>query len=247
MENKFKNIMNAFWGKENKINPIKNVKAYSLRKMADELVKLSENVWAYYGFSREPLEGKFSFEEKMKLAYNAVKCGEEEGRNFKNKNMSLTKTAEEMGFKINTPYMPNGGANVTFAQYEENGEITVFMDTVNKARPLMKENEDILGNRDIFDVLLLHELFHGIEQRKADTIYTQNEKIQLWRKPFSNKSKIGCLSEIAAMSFAKTVLNLNYNPYVFDVILMYLYNEEAASMLYDEIMEYKEITEGCSA
>lgn len=235
-----KELVNAFLGKRNSVVFAEgNENIYPLRDMVKALLTLTDNDWAMYAYSREPLEGKLSLEDKLEFAYLAKVCGENEASHISTKK-SLTYTASEMGFVVNTPDLPNGGANVTFAQYEEDGTITVFMDTVSKAQPVLNELRDLMGNTDIFDVLLLHEMFHGIEQKKADTIYTQTKKIELWRKPFSNRSKIGCLSEIAAMSFAKTVLKLSYNPYIFDVILMYLYNKEAASMLFDEIMDIKE-------
>ncbi len=234
-----KELVNAFFGRKKEIMiEEENVNVYPLRTMVSELIKLNENDWALYAFSREPLEGKITLEDKLQFAYLARVCGANEANYISDRN--VTECAQNMGFTINTPDLPNGGENVTFAQYEENGVITVFMDTVKRAEPVLAELKDLLGEVDIYSILLLHEMFHGIEQKKADTIYTQTKKIELWRKPFSNLSKISCLSEIAAMSFAKSVLNLQYSPYIFDVILMYLYNREAAAMLFDEIMEIKE-------
>ena len=86
-------------------------------------------------------------------------------------------------------------------------------------------------------------MFHAIEQEEKKTIFTQTEKIELWRKPFSNKSRILALSEMAAMAFAGELQNLDFSPYVLDVIMMYCYNQEAAEALFEEIMEaavYKE-------
>lgn len=233
-----KDLVKAFLGKQEKPDFEENVNVYPLRNMVNELLTLTQKDWILYAFSREPLEGKFSLEEKYQLGYLARVCGENESIAIKEDipNLSFKNIALRMGFNVHTPDLPNGGANVTFAQYEESGDITIFMDTVKKAEPILYELRDILGDVNIFNILLLHELFHGIELNKADTIYTQTKKIELWKKPFSNKSKIGCLSEIAAMSFAESVLDLPYNPYIFDVILMYLYNKEAATMLYEDIV-----------
>lgn len=46
-----------------------------------------------------------------------------------------------------------------------------------------------MGNIAVEDVLLAHELFHVTEYRKKDSIFTQTEKVELWRKPFSNRSR----------------------------------------------------------
>ena len=42
----------------------------------------------------------------------------------------------------------------------------------------------------------------------------------------------------AAMAFAREITGISYSPYVMDVFLVYGYNPEEASGLYEEIMEY---------
>ena len=100
--------------------------------------------------------------------------------------------------------IPNGGGHVIFAQYEESGRITIFMDCIKKAEELIagEQMEDLFKGADLFSVLLAHELFHAVEQEKRKTIFTQTEKIELWKRPFSNKSRLIALSEMAAMAFA---------------------------------------------
>jgi len=40
------------------------------------------------------------------------------------------------------------------------------------------------------------------------------------------------------MSFAREITGLSYSPYILDVFLVYGYNPEEASGLYEEMMEY---------
>ena len=79
-----------------------------------------------------------------------------------------------------------------------------------------------------------------MEERYPKEIYTRTEKIQLWRKPFSNLSSIACLSEIAAMAFAARLLDLTVSPYLLDVLLVYPYDQAAARGLYEEICSLAE-------
>ena len=97
------------------------------------------------------------------------------------------------------------------------------MDCIEKAEKLINKEklQSFFPAADLKDVLMAHELFHGIEYRKRKQIFTQTEKIELWRRPFSNKSKILCLSEMAAMAFAKRMTGISCSPYVLDVLLMY--------------------------
>ena len=119
-----------------------------------------------------------------------------------------------------------------FAQFIQPDEITVFTDCLDKAAAL----GDILPPRErLMDILLAHELFHAVEERNPDKIFTRTEKIELWRKPFSNKSGIVCLSEIAAMAFARELLGLSFNPYARDGLLVWPDDAVAARELYEEI------------
>lgn len=219
----------------------------SVKTMIKELVSLSEEQWGGYAFYHEPLERKFDETQKKEYIAKACACGREEARMIKEEypGVSVRQILEKMGFAVKTPDVPTGGGHVIFAQYIEPAEVVVYRDCVEKAEALI-EKEDLaccLGDLNIEELLLAHELFHGIEYRKRKSIYTQTEKIELWRRPFSNKSRILCLSEMAAMAFAGEMLGLSYSPYVMDVLLMYSYNDEAAQALYEEILEAAGIKE----
>lgn len=219
----------------------------SIKEMISELVKLDACQWGGYAFYHEPLERKFSEEQKAEYIRRANACGEKEAGMLleKYKNCSVRQMTEAEGFKVKMPKMPTGGGHVVFAQYVEPDEMCVYLDCVEKAEELIEKEglESLLPGLDLTDVLLAHELFHGIEYRKRKEIYTQTEKIELWRRPFSNKSRILCLSEMAAMAFAKKLTGIMCSPYVLDVLLMYSYSEEAACALYEEILEAAGIRE----
>ena len=101
------------------------------------------------------------------------------------------KIAGELGFTVKTPDTPTGGGHVLFAQYVEPKEITVFMDCIEKAEKLINKEklQSFFPAADLKDVLMAHELFHGIEYRKRKQIFTQTEKIELWRRPFPINQK----------------------------------------------------------
>lgn len=220
---------------------------YSVKTMISELTALSEEQWGGYAFYHEPLERKFDDAKKREYTAKACECGRAEARIIKAEypDLPVRRILEKMGFSVKTPDVPTGGGHVIFAQYIEPAEVVVYRDCVEKAEALIGREElsGCLGNLNIEELLLAHELFHGIEYRKKKSIFTQTEKIELWRRPFSNKSRILCLSEMAAMGFAREMLGIPYSPYVMDVLLMYSYNEEAAEALYEEIMEAAGIKE----
>ena len=196
----------------------------SLRSMMEHLLSLDETAWYLYAWSRDPLEGRFSREQKLAYGFRAAECGRSEAQ------LILGKT----------------DVWDIFAQYEEPDSITIFMDGAERAQKLIREEklEGLLGNRAVEDVLLAQELFHVTEYRKRDCIFTQTEKVELWKKPFSNRSRILCLGEIAGMEFARCLTGITCTPYVLDVLMMYGYDKEAATALYEEIAAFAGNGEG---
>ena len=207
-QEKWNRLIDAFSGKGTAFSMPEYPKV-PFSEMIEKLGALTEEDWGKYAFSREPLEGRFSPGE----------------------------LAEKLGMKVKTPKVPVGGGLVLFAQFVEPDEITIFTDCVDKASKLEEEcGCDLLRRENLTNTLLAHELFHAVEERHVKEIYTRTERVELWRKPFSNKSMISCLSEIAAMAFAGKLLDLKVSPYMLDVLLVYSYDKNAAWGLYDEIM-----------
>lgn len=214
-----------------------------LAEMTQVLSSLSEEDWGMYAFSREPLEGKFTAEQKKDYIIKANCCGRGWARRMAEKfgTDSPHVLADEMGMKVETPKVPAGGGLVLFAQFVQPDEITIFTDCVDKAVALREECGTALLEREkLMDVLLAHELFHAVEEQHSEEIYTHTEKVELWRKPFSNRSRIACLSEIAAMAFAAELTGLACSPYMLDVLLVYSYDKNAAWGLYDEILNIRD-------
>ena len=209
-------------------------------KMWHTLMEISDDKWGMYAFAREPLERKFTLEQKKEYINKASECGINWAKKIKEKygTNAPFQIAEKMGMKVMMPKTPIGGGQVLFAQFVEPNEITIFTDCVEKGDKLYEQsNCEVLKAEKLLDILLAHELFHAIEELYASSIYTRTEKIELWKKPFSNQSSIICLSEIAAMAFAKELLQLPCSPYVLDVLLVYGYDKKMAWELYEEICE----------
>ena len=204
-------------------------------EMAAYLRSLDDRQWGRYAFSREPLEGKFTPQQKDAYTAAANACGAEWADKLAAEHGTrdpLT-LCGELGLKLETPATPAGGGQVLFAQFVQPDEITIFTDCLDKAETL---GGLLPARAKLQGIILAHELFHAVEEANPD-IYTRTEKIELWHKPFSNKSCIVCLSEIAAMAFAKQLLGLDFNPYALDVLLVYPYDAQAACGLYAEICD----------
>lgn len=211
--------------------------------MLEDLVQLDDVSWGKYAFSREPLKNKFSEEQKSELTLKSIACGVEYAQKYVEKygKADPSRLADKMGMNVQYPEMPQNTDRVLFAEYKAPNNINIFMDGVKKAYETLKEPgvEAALGEGlNVSKTLLAHELFHFVEEENAKTIFTHTEKVELWApKPLHNRSGIAVLGEIAAMAFAKELVGLSFSPYVMDVLLVYGYNPEEASGLYEEIME----------
>lgn len=238
---KWKELLNAFSGRGTSAAPAEYPEV-SLKEMAQTLSTFTEEEWGRYAFSREPLEGKFNREQKAEYTAKAAVCGREWAERMVKKygTRNPRELADAMGMEVKTPKVPVGGGIVLFAQYVQPREITIFTDCIDKAAALADEAQcSLLERENLMNVLLSHELFHAVEEQNKKSIYTRTEKVELWKKPFSNRSTIACLSEIAAMAFAAQLLGLTELPYMLDVLLVYSYDKNTAWGLYEEICELR--------
>lgn len=219
---------------------------YEIRPIEDmlrELVELDDVCWGRYAFSREPLNGKFSDEQRSELTVKAVACGIEYAKKYMEKYQVKTpeELADKLGMVVAYPEIPQNADRVLFAEFKTPNKVFIYSDALKKASETMEEPEVrmILGHQlNIGRLLLAHELFHFVEEQNEKVIFTRTERVELWApKPFHNRSGITVLGEIAAMAFAKQFVGISYSPYVMDVFLVYGYNPQEASGLYEEIME----------
>jgi hypothetical protein len=211
----------------------------------DFLLNISDKEWGEYAFSRDPLNNKISYELKQEMIEKANLCGKEQALNIKKRysNLSVKKIAEKMSLKITYEDANDMDTYIMFACYNRPNKVTLFSENLKLVKQFIKENklEQKLNNVDIESMMLSHEMFHHIEEYEKN-IYTRTETIDLWKIGFFKyKSKLIALGEIAAMAFAKELLPLYYNPYIFDIIMLYPYDISKTEKLFDEIKELKRI------
>lgn len=245
MEQISKTVKEFLLGKQEDETALKpKRKRHPLEEMLEALIQIKDIDWYGYAFSRDPINGKFTEEQRKSWMEKAIICGREYAnrvsREYESKDPKVI--AEGMKMKVSYPELPEKTDRILFAEYRVPNRICIYMDAVNKAKRYLKRPEirDLLTHElDVSKLLLAHELFHNVEDKHRKEIFTQREKARLWSLgPIHNDSPILALSEIAAMSFAKELTGIPYSPYVMDVFLMYGYSPEEASGLYEEMMEY---------
>jgi hypothetical protein len=214
-----------------------------LDEMLKELAKIPVEEWYAYAFSREPLNGKFTDEQRQEWMKKSLDCGREYAQRIRKEygTSDPIELAASLSMSVSYPEVPDKTDRVLFAEYRVPNKICIYMDAVNKANKLLLDPqvlEVLTEELDICRLLLSHELFHFVEERYRQEIFTQTEKVRLWSLGFlHNDSIVIALSEIAAMGFAKELMGLSYSPYLMDVFLVYGYSPQEASGLYEEMME----------
>lgn len=223
-------------------NDVNSCNVHELAGMLRNLSKIEMPDWYRYAFSRDPLDSRFTDEQKRTWMRQALECGSRYSHLIcaKHHTKEPKLLAKAMGMHIS--YITEHTSDqMIFAQYQEPDQILINREVITQAENFVKNPEvtDVLSQGfKITDLILAHELYHHVEELYQDEIFTQNEKVRLWSLgPFHNDSKIIALSEIAAMSFARELTQTSYSPYLMDILLMYGYSSSEAVKLYREMLK----------
>ena len=147
-----------------------------------ELAGFPESVWIAYAQSREPLRRLVTSEDYANHFHAASFCGVEMARQVRGDwgDISCRELAEKLNVKLEWPAMPDGVGMLTFACYFEPDRILVYTDNAAATRSLIQESGGVefLGDVDIGEMLLAHELCHVLQHRQPE-LYTNRKHIRL--------------------------------------------------------------------
>jgi hypothetical protein len=236
-----KDFSSALAGKPNYHREEMKVDPVPVSVITSDLVKIPEDHWWKYAFAREPLNEKFDDASRKDLMNQAIACGREYAEKITAKCGSDDPIliAKQLGLDVDYPEQPQNGHRVLFAEYRDPNVVHIYTDGTRRGEELLKDSKvkEDLENIDLNRILLSHEIFHWVEKEYESEIWTRTYEIELWKVgKFTNHSHIACLSEIAAMAFAKKLMKISYSPYVIDAFLDYAYSPKAATALYQEMM-----------
>jgi len=203
------------------------------------LSSFTDQEWGIYAFSRDPLYKKINPTLMNEFIEKSIECGHNQAKLLLEKypNKSIKEIANIFNLEINVKDSYGTDNYIMFACYNSPNKITLFKQNIELGKEFIREEQiaPLLENVNIEDLLIAHELFHYFEE-KIPEIYTKNAKIVLWSiGKFQYKSRLVAVSEIAAMCFAKELLSLSYNPFVFDVLMLYPHNWEKTDRLFNDI------------
>lgn len=202
-------------------------------QMLADIAALPEGVIDAYAFSLEPLRERIPVRKQLELAAGAKVCGithaKELASQYQTRN-PLT-LIDRIGIQLERSWDELEALLPEFARYTTGGPITINQRHADMAQQLADAaNVAVMVDR----TLIAHELFHYIECENTASIYTRNQRIKRLM-PLPGQSLVGCLSDIAAMAFAKELLRLVYSPLVLDVLLLYTVDTGAAMRLHGQL------------
>lgn len=205
--------------------------------MLKQLQQVPDFVWGQYLFSRDILTDKISEEQKGQMIASSVTCGYETAKELQKKSGSLT--VEELIGEENISITHQSeeciGNRILFALYQSPDRIMIMDNPIQKICSRTDVPEEIQTN--LSHVILGHELFHHIECKHSN-MYTQKEKVKLWKFLFyTHYSNVRATSEIAAMCFSKAINQVDFPAFLLDILLVYAYDENQAIEMYHEVIE----------
>ena len=147
-----------------------------------ELAGFPESVWIAYAQSREPLRRLVTSEDYANHFHAASFCGVEMARQVRGDwgDISCRELAEKLNVKLEWPAMPDGVGMLTFACYFEPDRILVYTDNAAATRSLIQESGGVefLGDVDIGEMLLAHELCHVLQTVGIAKVMPQSHRKQ---------------------------------------------------------------------
>jgi hypothetical protein len=212
-------------------------------KKWEQLLKMTDVEWGQYAFCREPLRNKLTFEQKIEYIRKAIESGIEQAKYLQDTygEMDIPGYIQKLSLQVTKENAQGMDDYLVFARYNYPRDITLFTMNIDAVNAMLTQENywEQVENVKVENMLLAHEMYHFLEETR-ENVYSKTKKIVLWSiGPFKYRSGLVALSEIAAMSFAKELLNINYNPYVFDALMLYPHDSERAERLVEEILRFR--------
>lgn len=210
------------------------------RELVEATMALPELAFQVHMLRNDPLYDRYGADDRRMIVDRGVECGREYARRTLELGLNWRQTLSHYGIRYQERTRPVSADRVTFAQYVETGEMTVFTDTLDKYRHFaaVRDQPHDMDVDTLRRVLIGHELFHHLEHLDERSVVTRNTKVTTHRLgPLRLTSRASSMSEIAAMAFAKEWTGIDYSPNVYDVLLMQLYEPKAAKLVLDDIRE----------
>ena len=220
----------------------------SLIEMIQALRRIDEEAWGAYAFSAGLLNNRIPEEEKRGMIQKAIRCGEDCADRVVRETgeSSPAAVASRFGLTIVESNLPMIGRRKVFAQFTPPRKIEIFQEPLERYAGVLAGANDqqaaqLIPAQEVYSLVLGHEIYHFVEERSSDTIYSRTEKYTLWHFfGFRYATAVNALGEIAGMAFSRKLSQVAYSPFLLDVLLFFDYNYEQTTAIFQNIMKMSE-------
>lgn len=203
------------------------------KKLA-KLISLSDETFAKYLLRDDLFYDKI--ENKEKIISESLELGRKVGRDKKNIFSDINQLRDFYDFDIKYEEGKSDFGYYDLAYYEDE-KIIFNIENIRKIEDMASlMNLPIFEEIKIEEIILAHELYHKIEEDErlpTDRVYITYKKMGF----ITRTVKLKASSEIGAMAFAKSFLDLGFNPLIINYLLAKAFDKE--EILYRKI--YKDI------
>lgn len=212
----------------------------TIKEQLEHLYNIDQESFALYLLRRDPIQGKIGPTDREEIIRESLRCGHEEALKLLSQyeDLSALEIAEQIGLDVKFKGEPGTLEFVYFGLYEEPNEISIYEDNISEASGILDKLEiDLFEGVNFEDIVLAHEIFHHFEVHDK-TLYPNTKTIELWSigNLYTHTSPLVCTGEMAGMSFAKTLLNLDFDPTILDYIFLLAHDFEQSDRLYNKII-----------
>lgn len=212
-----------------------------IKNQLSKLISLDQEVYCRYLVSTDPIQGKIPEDEIDEIIRSSIDCGKVEAEKLLKKYGNVAPSEIASNLNINVTYKDKQGLAdyVYFGLYESPRDITIYEGNISEATNLLKKLKINYFDTDFNDIVLAHEIFHYVEYHDT-SLYSNTRRIKLWSigKLYIHTSPLICTGEIAGMSFAKTLLGLDFDPNILNYVFLVTHDFAQADKLYRRITKY---------
>ena len=169
-------------------------------------------------FGRYPQTASWPAEKMDELGRRASVCGEEQAVRFAGQSLEGLYGAH--GLHVGELEQTQASGMMLFALFEAPDRVLLRSDLLEAAEDYVKSTLPGLLREDLScrALILAHEFYHYLECREDSELFTAayRERSGLLGLP----AVVPALGEIGAMSFARRLLSLEWNPFLLDCVML---------------------------
>ncbi|MGL9746964.1 hypothetical protein [Enterococcus sp. DIV0170] len=196
------------------------------------LLDQKDEKYAEYLLSQDHLYKKIPETQRWDLLNKAIACGRETASEFTSTDLWAFCQQESIEIEYFEEEIKAENFRFVLAEFQLPNRIRINQSLLREAETFLAEQE-FLKDRRVEEILLAHELYHYLENQQES--YTTQKQLTYQTGPFKRQARVHSLSEIAATSFAKELLDLNFSPILLNALLLYPvapdYSQELAKQL----------------